>query len=250
MIDEDRTFTYAESPPAPRRRSPAPRRRDRAGRARGRARAQPERGARGALRRAGGQGLLCAVNTRLAAAEIATIIEHSRRELVLFDPRLRPPRRRSTSRDRDRRRLRGAPRGGPRRRRSALAGRRGAPHRGQLHERHDGQPKGVLYTHRGAYLNALGEVVETGLNVDRRYLWTLPMFHCNGWCYPWAVTAVGATHVCIPRPIPPRVARAAARHHASVRGADRARLARGAPRRRAARAAAHGRTAGAPLRRR
>ena len=55
-----------------------------------------------------------------------------------------------------------------------------------------GMPKGVLYTHRGAYLNALGEVVESGLNVDSRYLWTLPMFHCNGWCFPWAVTAVGA----------------------------------------------------------
>ena len=54
-----------------------------------------------------------------------------------------------------------------------------------------------MYTHRGAYLNALGEVVETGLTVDSVYLWTLPMFHCNGWCFPWAVTAVGGTHVCL-----------------------------------------------------
>lgn len=60
-----------------------------------------------------------------------------------------------------------------------------------------GNPKGVMYTHRGGYLNALGEVIETRMNSDSIYLWTLPMFHCNGWCFPWAVTAVGATHVCL-----------------------------------------------------
>ena len=51
-----------------------------------------------------------------------------------------------------------------------------------------GRPKGVMYTHRGAYLNALGELIETRMTSDSVYLWTLPMFHCNGWCYPWAVT--------------------------------------------------------------
>ena len=60
-----------------------------------------------------------------------------------------------------------------------------------------GNPKGVMYTYRGAYLNALSEVIETGLNSSSVYLWTLPMFHCNGWCFTWAVTAVGATHVCL-----------------------------------------------------
>ncbi len=60
-----------------------------------------------------------------------------------------------------------------------------------------GGPKGVLYTHRGGYLNALGEVVETGMGFDSVYLWTLPMFHCNGWCFTWAVTAVAGTHVCL-----------------------------------------------------
>jgi fatty-acyl-CoA synthase len=60
-----------------------------------------------------------------------------------------------------------------------------------------GQPKGVMYSHRGAYLNSLGELIETRMASDSVYLWTLPMFHCNGWCYPWAVTAVGATHVCL-----------------------------------------------------
>jgi fatty-acyl-CoA synthase len=60
-----------------------------------------------------------------------------------------------------------------------------------------GNPKGVMYTYRGAYLNALAEVIETGMNSQSVYLWTLPMFHCNGWCFTWAVTAVGATHVCL-----------------------------------------------------
>ncbi len=60
-----------------------------------------------------------------------------------------------------------------------------------------GRPKGVQYTYRGAYLNALSEVIVAGLGPDSVYLWTLPMFHCNGWCFPWAVTAVAARHVAI-----------------------------------------------------
>lgn len=68
-----------------------------------------------------------------------------------------------------------------------------------------GNPKGVMYTYRGAYLNALGEVIETGLNSESIYLWTLPMFHCNGWCFTWAVTAVGATHVCLRKVEPEQV---------------------------------------------
>jgi fatty-acyl-CoA synthase len=55
----------------------------------------------------------------------------------------------------------------------------------------------VQYTYRGAYLNALGEVITAGMSGDSVYLWTLPMFHCNGWCFPWAVTAVAARHVTI-----------------------------------------------------
>ncbi len=62
-----------------------------------------------------------------------------------------------------------------------------------------GLPKGVMYHHRGAFLNALGEAVEFSLNSQSTYLWTLPMFHCNGWCFTWAVTAVGGTHVCLRR---------------------------------------------------
>ncbi len=62
-----------------------------------------------------------------------------------------------------------------------------------------GDPKGVVYHHRGAYLNALGNALAFGLTSSSVYLWTLPMFHCNGWTYTWAVTAAGATHVCLRR---------------------------------------------------
>ncbi|MGH2458015.1 MAG: acyl--CoA ligase family protein [Chloroflexota bacterium] len=62
-----------------------------------------------------------------------------------------------------------------------------------------GQPKGVIYTHRGAYLKALGLGLHLRLGADSVYLWTLPMFHCNGWGFPWGVTAVGGTHVCLRR---------------------------------------------------
>ncbi|MGE0217308.1 AMP-binding protein [Mycolicibacterium sp.] len=60
-----------------------------------------------------------------------------------------------------------------------------------------GRPKGVLYTHRGAYLNALGEIIHSRHSTDSVYLWTLPMFHCNGWCTAWAVTAIGGRHICL-----------------------------------------------------
>jgi len=68
-----------------------------------------------------------------------------------------------------------------------------------------GRPKGVMYTHRGAYLSALGNAIEIGMGYETRYLWTLPMFHCNGWTFPWAVTAVAATHVCLRKVEPPRI---------------------------------------------
>ena len=60
-----------------------------------------------------------------------------------------------------------------------------------------GNPKGVVYHHRGAYLNALGNMITFGLGRDSVYLWTLPMFHCDGWTFTWAVTAANATHVCL-----------------------------------------------------
>jgi fatty-acyl-CoA synthase len=60
-----------------------------------------------------------------------------------------------------------------------------------------GRPKGVMYHHRGAYLQATAMAYHARLGPGARYLWTLPMFHCNGWCFTWAVTAAGGTHVCL-----------------------------------------------------
>jgi fatty-acyl-CoA synthase len=60
-----------------------------------------------------------------------------------------------------------------------------------------GDPKGVVYHHRGAHLLALGNVVTCGMAKHPVYLWTLPMFHCNGWCFPWSISVVAGTHVCL-----------------------------------------------------
>jgi fatty-acyl-CoA synthase len=70
-----------------------------------------------------------------------------------------------------------------------------------------GRPKGVLYTHRGAYLNAFGGMLAHGLGRDSAFLWTLPMFHCNGWCFPWAVSGAAARHVMLRAVDPARVFR-------------------------------------------
>src|SRR5579875_2781376 len=76
-----------------------------------------------------------------------------------------------------------------------------------------GNPKGVVYHHRGAFLNALGNAITFGLDRGSVYLWTLPMFHCNGWTYTWAVTAVAGTHVCLRRVDPAAIFAAIGRAH-------------------------------------
>ncbi|MBI3896005.1 MAG: long-chain-fatty-acid--CoA ligase [Acidobacteria bacterium] len=68
-----------------------------------------------------------------------------------------------------------------------------------------GKPKGVMYTHRGAYLNAIGVTELLEVQNNSNYLWVVPMFHCNGWCLPWGVTAMGATHVCLRKPDPEKM---------------------------------------------
>ncbi len=75
-----------------------------------------------------------------------------------------------------------------------------------------GDPKGAVYSHRGAYLQALSNALMFGLSVDSVYLWTLPMFHCSGWSYPWAVVAVGGTQVCLRKVDPAVIFQLIARH--------------------------------------
>ncbi|UBU08734.1 AMP-binding protein [Nonomuraea gerenzanensis] len=75
-----------------------------------------------------------------------------------------------------------------------------------------GRPKGVVYHHRGAYLQALAMALHTKLDAASSYLWTLPMFHCHGWCFPWAVTLAGARHVCLPKMEPGEVWRLIREH--------------------------------------
>jgi fatty-acyl-CoA synthase len=157
---------------------------------------------------------LVAVNTRLSAAEVAYILEHSEASVLVHDPAFdelvgtvearmaNPPRRiRAGTGD-----------GGEYE--SILAAAEPA-HSTPSDERSllsinytsgtTGRSKGVMYHHRGAYLQALAMVGHTGLTPSAVHLWTLPMFHCNGWCFPWAVTAAAATHVCLPRMDPAQV---------------------------------------------
>ncbi len=75
-----------------------------------------------------------------------------------------------------------------------------------------GNPKGCVYHSRGAYLNAIGNMVTMGLTRDSVYLWTLPMFHCDGWTFTWAVTAAHATHVCLRKLDPAAVYRSIKEH--------------------------------------
>ncbi len=153
---------------------------------------------------------LVAINTRLSAREVAYILEHSRAAVLVHDPVFDELVTDVTGR------LSAPP----------VLIRAGEQYEGLLaaatpqavtpdDERAllsinytsgtTGRPKGVMYHHRGAYLQALAMVGHTGLSPSAVHLWTLPMFHCNGWCFPWAVTAAAATHVCLPKVEPAEV---------------------------------------------
>jgi fatty-acyl-CoA synthase len=150
-------------------------------------------------------GILVAINNRLSAAEIGYILQHSGAKYLLLDTALEtlteatdmPALTVIRSGDAD------VAAGGYEAFLAAAAPIRPPSWLGQEEETLSinytsgttGRPKGVQYTYRGAYLNALSEVIVAGLRTDSVYLWTLPMFHCNGWCFPWAVTAVAARHV-------------------------------------------------------
>ena len=68
-----------------------------------------------------------------------------------------------------------------------------------------GKPKGVVYHHRGAYLNAVSNILEWAMPHHPVYLWTLPMFHCNGWCFPWTIAANAGVSVCLRKVDPKRI---------------------------------------------
>jgi fatty-acyl-CoA synthase len=151
-----------------------------------------------AVPRAG--GVLVAINTRLSAGEVAYILEHSGARTIVVDEELEPllsdaPAGVEVVRlgaQYERLISNGDPTGVPK-----LLRDEEEPIALDYTSGTTGRPKGVVYTYRGAYLNALGEVIEAELGHQPVYLWTLPMFHCNGWCFPWAVTAAGGTHVCL-----------------------------------------------------
>jgi len=159
-------------------------------------------------------GVLVAVNNRLSSAEVGYILRHSGARYLLLDARLEALAEPASLDRVTVIRCTGAGEAGPYEEFLAAASPE-MPASWLEHEEETisinytsgttGRPKGVQYTYRGAYLNALSEVIVAGLSTDSVYLWTLPMFHCNGWCFPWAVTAVGARHVTIPAVDPERV---------------------------------------------
>ncbi len=157
---------------------------------------------------------LVAVNTRLSAAEVAYILEHSEASVLVHDPVFDDLVGSALEKMDDPPRTIRAGEGDDGEYEELLAGAEPQAvtpddERALLSINYTsgttGKPKGVMYHHRGAYLQALSMVGHTGLSPSAVHLWTLPMFHCNGWCFPWAVTAAAATHVCLPKVEPAQV---------------------------------------------
>ena len=163
--------------------------------------------------------VLCSINIRLDAAAVAFILQHSEAKVVLADGEFRAVMQRALAQSG--RRLRSVDIDSEY---EAFigAGEPDFPVRLPDDEWQaialnytsgtTGNPKGVVLHHRGAYLNAVGNALTFGLSPRSVYLWTLPMFHCNGWTYTWAVTLAGGTHVCLRRVEPAPIFAAIAEH--------------------------------------
>ncbi len=149
--------------------------------------------------------VLVAMNTRLAPAELAYILDHADAEVFVFDHELRDTALAAVERSGVSPTLVEAD--GPEGEyESMLAA--AEPFSAEVEDETamisinytsgtTGHPKGVMYHHRGAYLQALAMAYHSRLDASSVFMWTLPMFHCNGWTYTWAVTAAGATHLCL-----------------------------------------------------
>ena len=148
--------------------------------------------------------VLVALNQRLTASDLAYVIEHSDARVLIYDHEFELVAREIARKTGPGLKLVRA--GGADEYEQWLAG--ASPHvqpvadeRGMISINYTsgttGKPKGVMYHHRGAYLQALAMVAHMRLDCASTYLWTLPMFHCNGWCFTWGVTAAGATHLCL-----------------------------------------------------
>ena len=151
--------------------------------------------------------VLVALNTRLTAGDLSFIVAHSGAQVLVYDYEFEAVAREIAAQVGSELRLVRAGRSDDQYE-HLLAGsgpwqRAVTDERGLLSINYTsgttGKPKGVMYHHRGAYLQALAMAMETRLDCDSVFLWTLPMFHCNGWCFPWGVTAAGAVHLCLRR---------------------------------------------------
>ena len=157
--------------------------------------------------------VLVPMNIRLSTEELIHIVDHSEASILVYDHEFREPANHILARVHHPLTLVEA--GDPDSDYERLVARSGPLHRELEDERSiisinytsgtTGRPKGVMYHHRGAYLQALAMALHARLDARSTFLWTLPMFHCNGWCFTWAVTAAGGRHLCLPRPDPAEV---------------------------------------------
>jgi fatty-acyl-CoA synthase len=151
--------------------------------------------------------VLVAINTRISATDVAYILDHAGCSVLIYEP----PHEATAARACNEAKVpvRSIRAGGDKDELEPLIA-AGEPHCVAVSDERallainytsgtTARPKGVMYHHRGAYLQALAMALHMQLSSDSVFLWTLPMFHCNGWCFTWGVTAAGGVHLCLPK---------------------------------------------------